>query len=467
MSGRNPVTSGGKTATTPPRSSVGGSSVSRAWEDFVSGAVSVRGVRPEILASWARCRDAYGVDPALALAPGAPDREEHHLGHDVVFAQLGGLAATAVNEIAHDRGIVTVTDGSGRVLASWGESAVRRRADDSNLAPWAAWSERATGTNGMGTALETTGPVMIDRAEHWCSGFQQWSCAGVAIRNPVTGSPIAALNVSRLGAPLSARVPDWLGTVARTVGAGMRNRAIADGRSVVSAFEVATSASRRPLAGLDVGGRMVIADAVAGELLGITNDGPVLDPASRPVPQPPMLQEVIRWATGRARQDPQWTGYAHLVPGDLQVAVLPVFQANHLVGVLCQVGAEDGEPYVGRPAVAQMPTPARVIGVRNDRLILLSPSEIRYAEADHNIVWLTTDRGRIQASERGLDKLLTAVGGHDFIRVHRRYVVNLRRVREIERGSKGELALVTDTRSTELIPVSRRHAPGLRRLLGF
>lgn len=114
-----------------------------------------------------------------------------------------------------------------------------------------------------------------------------------------------------------------------------------------------------------------------------------------------------------------------------------------------------------------MPTPARVIGVRNDRLILLSPSEIRYAEADHNTVWLTTDRGRIRASERGLDKLLTAVGDHDFVRVHRRYVVNLRRVREIERGSKGELALVTGSCPTELIPVSRRHAPQIRRLLGL
>jgi DNA-binding LytR/AlgR family response regulator len=51
--------------------------------------------------------------------------------------------------------------------------------------------------------------------------------------------------------------------------------------------------------------------------------------------------------------------------------------------------------------------------------------------------------------------------------VHRGYLVNLRRVAEIERGLKGELLLMMDSREHELVPVSRRHAPDLRRLLGI
>lgn len=31
-----------------------------------------------------------------------------------------------------------------------------------------------------------------------------------------------------------------------------------------------------------------------------------------------------------------------------------------------------------------------MIGERDERLILLAPSEIRYAEADRNVVWLVT-----------------------------------------------------------------------------
>ena len=56
--------------------------------------------------------------------------------------------------------------------------------------------------------------------------------------------------------------------------------------------------------------------------------------------------------------------------------------------------------------------------------------------------------------------------GQGFLRVHRRFLVNLRRIREIDQGFKGSLFLVTDMRSHETVPVSRRHAPVLRKALG-
>jgi DNA-binding LytR/AlgR family response regulator len=51
--------------------------------------------------------------------------------------------------------------------------------------------------------------------------------------------------------------------------------------------------------------------------------------------------------------------------------------------------------------------------------------------------------------------------------VHRRYVVNLSRVREIERGCKGELSLVMDSRANDVVPVSRRNTPAVRDALGL
>jgi DNA-binding LytR/AlgR family response regulator len=97
----------------------------------------------------------------------------------------------------------------------------------------------------------------------------------------------------------------------------------------------------------------------------------------------------------------------------------------------------------------------------------LAPREIRYAEADRNTVWLSTDRGRLQAAIRGLDNVDQALRSHGFCRVHRRFLVNLRRVAELERGGRGELFLIMDPRAPEFIPVSRRHAPEVRRLLGL
>jgi DNA-binding LytR/AlgR family response regulator len=80
-------------------------------------------------------------------------------------------------------------------------------------------------------------------------------------------------------------------------------------------------------------------------------------------------------------------------------------------------------------------------------------------------VWLSTDEGRLRAASQGLDKLDGELADAGFLRVHRRYVVNLSRVREVERGFKGELSLVMDGRTNKMVPVSRRNAPAVRRAL--
>jgi DNA-binding LytR/AlgR family response regulator len=73
----------------------------------------------------------------------------------------------------------------------------------------------------------------------------------------------------------------------------------------------------------------------------------------------------------------------------------------------------------------------------------------------------------MRARARGLGHLVEALAGARFLRVHRRYVVNLDRVREIEPAFKGSLWLVMDAGPRrEVVPVSRRRAAELRRALG-
>src|ERR1700754_1166629 len=174
--------------------------VSAARERFLAGDDRVRGVRPAVATSWYRCREQYHVDPGLNQAPAASAQDErpteHTLEHEIFFAQLGGAATSIASELERSGGVVTVADGAGRILTIQGDKETLRRARDSNMAPWSCWSEWATGTNGMGTALEVPGPVSITGPEHWCSGFQEWVCAGVAVRDAVTEEPIAVLDVS-------------------------------------------------------------------------------------------------------------------------------------------------------------------------------------------------------------------------------------------------------------------------------
>ncbi|GLY65530.1 DNA-binding protein [Amycolatopsis taiwanensis] len=448
------------------------STIARAWESFTSGEASVRGVRPQILASWYRCRDTYDVDPNLEAAPGASDHTDHRLDHDVLLAELGGIAATAGQRLEGEHGIVAVADGRGRVLASWGDPAVRAHAEKSNLAPWSAWAENTTGTNGMGTALESRGPITVTGPEHWCEGFHHWSCAAIAIRDVVTDSPVAMINVSRWSAGIPAQVTSWLARSVAGVEAEIRRRVVWEGKIVV---ERVTDLSSRngggSFAGFDLGGRAIVADETAQSTLGLPAAAPRVEVSDRARPDWPELSTVLGWATKRSLADPQWTGRARLSGTEpdavVPVSLRPILAANRIIGILCEFGSQNGDERYENPGEPPaLPMPQRVIGVRKDRVVVLSPAEIRYAEADRNTVWLNTDRGKVQAATRGLDNMARELRPFGFCRVHRRFVVNLRRVAELERGVKGELLLITDPRAPEFIPVSRSHTAEVRRLLG-
>src|SRR3954463_15110760 len=105
--------------------------VTTARERFLAGDDRVRGVRPEVATSWYRCREQYHVDPGLVRAPPAPARDEvsteHTLEHEVVFANLGGAAASIAPEVESLGGVVTVTDGVGRILTIQGDADTLRR----------------------------------------------------------------------------------------------------------------------------------------------------------------------------------------------------------------------------------------------------------------------------------------------------------------------------------------------------
>jgi PAS domain-containing protein len=458
--------------------------ITRARERFVAGEDVVGGVRPGILISWYRCREEHNVDPGLAWAPPAAEPGEHPLSHDVVFAELGGLAVAAARDVDIRGGLVTVTDGAGRVLCASGGRRALHRAADSNLAPWASWAESACGTNGMGTALEDSGLSVVRGPEHWCSGFHGWNCAGIPVRDSVTHEPLAVLNISCWNAPLPTGASTWLRKAARTLEGRLCRQACHGGQSLVSAFAAAAASSSGPLAALDAGGAVVIANDEAGELLGTPAHVPAVHPARRWAPQVPEVRRLARHAAEQARSDPEWRGSTRIAAYNETIVTLatrPVIAANHVLGTLIdatgptaaepqaedQVGAT--QAWVPRGAAAQPPMtpPSRVIGLREGCLVLLVPLEVRFAESDRNAVWLMTDQGRLRAAVQGIDHLEQQLRSEGFLRVHRRFLVNLRRIKEIEQGFNGTLWLITDTRPREAVPVSRRHAPQFRRILGL
>jgi hypothetical protein len=447
--------------------------VTAARERFLAGDDRVRGVRPEVITSWYRCREQYRVDPRLTHAPPASAQEEnpseHTLEHEIVLAQLGGAAASIASEAESVGGVVAVTDSTGRVLTVQGDQQTLSRARDSNMAPWSCWSEWATGTNGMGTALEAPGPVLISGPEHWCTGFDAGACAGVAVRDAVTHDPVAVLDVSTWRHNLPVQAAAWLSRAVSGARAILRQRAHDSGAELAAAFTQARAHSGQSLAALDASGRVVIADEGASLLLGVPARVPALDPAVRWRPSFD-FGSLARHAIRQAGLDHDWVGATQIVPelsGEpCRMTLRPVFLADQPIGTLAVFASNEGDPLESHLSRPQPSVSPRIVGTSGDSMVLLHRSEVQFAEADGNDVWLITDEGRLQATVRGIDRLEVELAGGEFLRVHRRFLVNLSRVRAIDKGARGEIQLVMEGDAHEAVPVSRRNVGAVRRALG-
>jgi hypothetical protein len=452
------------------RTDRGAHAIASARERFLCGEVARGEVRPAILASWRRSRDRYHVDPLRRRAPAAGDSPEYSLEEAVVLAELGLGAASIRLRLDAPAGLVAITDGAGRVLSVTGDRGTMRRGDACNLAPGSAWSEHDGGTSGIGLALEDPGPAAVIGREHWCEGFHAWSSAAIAVRDPVTDRPLGVLDVSFWHRPLPAPALSWLRRAVQRPLAELRRQAERNSAELVAAFERRLRMPAGALAAFDRGGRLVTADAHAERLLGAAAALRSVPPQRPPVI--PGLRRLVAQAVERGRMDHSWVGTAELAATDddgaVPIALSPVFSAGRVIGVVIAASVGGGETL---PVELPRPRPgghSRLVGVRADRLVLVSPDEIRFAEADGNDVWLTTDRGRLRARARGLAHLAAALDDERFLQVHRRFVVNLERVREIEPAFKGAIWLVMDAGPRrEVVPVSRRRTPELRRALGI
>ena len=101
------------------------------------------------------------------------------------------------SELTNEPVCIILTDGKGVVLdRRGGDPSLLRRLDSVDLAPGFQYAESEVGTNGIGTALEVGGPILIDGAEHYNDKLRMFSCAGAPITHPVTGGLLGVLDIT-------------------------------------------------------------------------------------------------------------------------------------------------------------------------------------------------------------------------------------------------------------------------------
>jgi transcriptional regulator of acetoin/glycerol metabolism len=149
-------------------------------------------VRNSIRMSWQRS-EASLVDvdqPAPAYFSG--------LDFDTTLARAARPVIDALaSELTDEPVCIILTDAKGIVLdRRGGDRSLIRRLDSVDLAPGFQYAESEVGTNGIGTALEVGGPILVLGDEHYTGVLRGFACAGAPITHPITGGLLGVLDIT-------------------------------------------------------------------------------------------------------------------------------------------------------------------------------------------------------------------------------------------------------------------------------
>jgi transcriptional regulator of acetoin/glycerol metabolism len=173
--------------------------VNNASSDRIPGSTLVS---PAIGGSWRRCALDYALDPARHYSPTIIDaaalaerRDQHLELLQVASAEIDWL----YEYIAESGYALILTDATGIVLYEKTDATLANTFRSSGLVTGADWSERREGTNGIGTCIAETRPIIVHREEHFRSSHIGLTCFGSPIRDPA-GDLVAVLDASTLSA---------------------------------------------------------------------------------------------------------------------------------------------------------------------------------------------------------------------------------------------------------------------------
>jgi two-component system, LytTR family, response regulator len=105
---------------------------------------------------------------------------------------------------------------------------------------------------------------------------------------------------------------------------------------------------------------------------------------------------------------------------------------------------------------------ARLVFKSRGRILFLPVSDIRWIGAEENYVRLITN-GESHLLRETMMNLEGKLDPQTFLRVHRSFIVNLQRVKEVRTDKQGDMAVILD--DGEKVPMSRTYRARLQQLL--
>jgi transcriptional regulator of acetoin/glycerol metabolism len=217
--------------------------IGKAREAFLEGRPASDVVRAEIATSWVRS-SRFRVPHDRSEVPQIPVEQLDDRLIDAVGPVLDRLA-----ERLSDTNVgLLLSDASARILRRWSAGRrVQRFFDDVQTQRGSQLSERAVGTNGVGTPVVSGRLVHVQGPEHLLDLYQRAVCTGAPIRDPLTGRTIGAVTLACGLSPHSQLLVPLLRSTIVEVEQHLLDRATPNERQLLDAFLAATRSADRPV----------------------------------------------------------------------------------------------------------------------------------------------------------------------------------------------------------------------------
>jgi sigma-54 dependent transcriptional regulator, acetoin dehydrogenase operon transcriptional activator AcoR len=221
------------------------SSVEKAWEQFVfDGQASTDLPRAPILESWKRSKQTAVPYDRKSVAKLELDKDQISAEKErrrVLFETISPHLQALISSFPekYDMGL-TFTDEKGIMLDCYCNKKTYEQFAGGNYIPGANWSEGKVGTNGIGLAIATGGPVHVLSVEHYCEAHKNYNCSSTPIRETVSGTLLGILTVTARPDIIPANNINWLINEACKIEHSLQGRIHKDASSLITMlFEMA------------------------------------------------------------------------------------------------------------------------------------------------------------------------------------------------------------------------------------
>ena len=272
-------------------------------------------LQPYIRVSWERSQ-AYRVD----MDHPEPTFVEAFDNESLLLRAARPVLTSLSGELANEPVTLILTDCRGVVLSrGGGDPSLLGALDAVRLAPGFRYGESDVGTNGIGTALEVGGPILVNGSEHYTGNLRPFSCAGALITHPVTGALLGVIDITTKAANCNPLLLSFAKLAARRIQERILEEANELDRALLGGYYAACQHSGGPV--IAVGEQLFMMNALAQQRFHANDQAALLD--------------HTREAVGRVDD---CTLLADLPSGiTARLAYRPTFVGDRLAGGIIQV----------------------------------------------------------------------------------------------------------------------------------